>query len=72
MGEWTPVFKKDDKKKNKENYRQLTVLPLLAKVFEHLQCKQITTYYNRILYSRMKAYRKQHSCESTLIGLVED
>ena len=25
------------------------------KVFEHLLCKQITTYYDRILYSRMTA-----------------
>ena len=73
MGEWTPVFKKGDKQA-KENYRPITVLPLLGKVFEHLICKQITTYYRRILYSRMTAYtcRKQHSCESTLIGLIED
>ena len=71
MGEWTPVFKKGDKQA-KENYRPITVLPLLGKVFEHLLCTQITTYYDRILYSRMTAYRKQHSCESTLIGLVED
>ena len=71
MGEWTPVFKKGDKQA-KENYRPITVLPLLGKVFEHLLCTQITTYYDRILYSRMTAYRKQHSCESTLIGLVQD
>ena len=71
MGEWTPVFKKGDKQA-KENYRPITVLPLLGKVFEHLLCTQITTYYDRILCSRMTAYRKQHSCESTLIGLIED
>ena len=70
-GKWTPVFKKGDKQA-KENYRPITVLPLFGKVFEHLLCTQITTYYDRILYSRMTAYRKQHRCESTLIGLVED
>ena len=31
MGEWTPVFKKGDKQA-KENYRPISVLPLLAKV----------------------------------------
>ena len=70
-GEWTPVFKKGDKQA-KENYRPIAVLPLLGKAFEHLLCKQITTYYDLILYSRMTASRKRHSCESTLIGLVED
>ena len=60
MREWTPEFKKGDKQA-KENYRPITVLPSLGKVFEHLLCKQITTYYDRILYSRMTAYRKQHS-----------
>ena len=70
-GKWTLVFKKGDKQA-KENYRPITVLPLFGKVFEHLLCTQITTYYDRILYSRMTAYRKQHRCESTLIGLVED
>ena len=71
MGEWTPLFRKADKQA-KENYRSITVLPLLGKVFEHLLCKQITTYYDRIIYSRMTAYRKRHRCESTLIDLVED
>ena len=70
-GKWTPVFKKGDKQA-KENYRPIAVLPLLGKAFEHLLCKQITTYYDRILYSRITASRKRHSCESTLIGLVED
>ena len=37
MGKWTPVFKKGDKHA-KENYRPITVLPLLGKVFEHLLC----------------------------------
>ena len=64
IGEWTPVFKKGDKQA-KQNYRPITLLPLLGKVFEHLLCKQITTYYDHILYSRMTAYRKQHSCKST-------
>ena len=32
MGEWTPVFKKGDKQA-KQNYRPITVLPLLGKVF---------------------------------------
>ena len=57
MGEWTPVFKKGDKHA-KENFRPITVLPVVGKAFEHLLCKQITTYCDHTLYSRMTANRK--------------
>lgn len=67
----TPVFKKGDKQAI-ENYCSITVLPIFGKLFEHMLCKQITTYYDHIMYSKMTAYRKQHSCETTLIGLVEE
>ena len=63
MGERNLYSKRDTNMQAKENYRPITVLPFwLGKVFEHLLCKQITTYYDRILHSRMTAYRKQSSC----------
>ena len=71
MGEWTPVFKKGERQLI-QNYRPITVLPLIGKIFEHLLCKQITASYDHIMYSKMTAYRKKHSCETALIGLVED
>ena len=46
--------------------------PLIGKIFEHLLCKQITASYDHIMYSKTTAYRKKHSCETALIGLVED
>ncbi|XP_068717846.1 uncharacterized protein [Montipora capricornis] len=71
MGEWTPVFKKGERQLIR-NYRPITVLPLIGKIFEHLLCKQITASYDHIMYSKITAYRKKHSCETALIGLVED
>ena len=71
MGEWTPVFKKGERQLI-QNYRPITVLPLIGKIFEHLLCKQITASYDHILYSKMTAYRKKHSCETALISWVED
>ena len=68
---WTPVFKKGDKHA-KENYRPITVLPVVGQVFAHLLCRKISKYYDHTLYSRMTAYKKQHSCETTLIGLLEE
>ena len=71
MGEWTPVFKKGERQLI-QNYRPITVLPLIGKIFEHLLCKQITASYDHIMYSKMTAYRKKHSCVTTLISWVED
>ena len=70
-GEWTPVFKKGDRQ-NKLNYRPITSLICVDKIFEHLLSKQVTRHYDPALYHRMTAYRKQHSCETTLLMLIED
>ena len=71
MGEWTPVFKKGDRQDVK-NYRPVTSLIALNKIFEQLLSHQITCHYDKTLYSKMTAYRKTHSCETTLLGLIED
>lgn len=68
-GEWTPAFKKGDRYENK-NYRPFTSLITIDKIFEHLLCNQITSHYDSTLYYRMTAYRKRHSCETTLLRLV--
>ena len=71
MGEWTPVFKKGDKT-DRGNYRPITVLNSVDKVFESLLSKQITKTMDPHLYQKMSPYRKTHSCETTLIRLTED
>ena len=69
-GEWIPVFKKDDPL-DKENYRPVTVLSTVDKVFEQLISKQITSQFESRLSDCITAYRKSHSCETTLVSLVE-
>ena len=69
-GDWTPVYKKDDKY-SKENYRPITVLPCVDKVFEQLVGTQLTAGFDSHMYEYSSAYRKVHSCETTLIDLVE-
>ena len=71
MGEWTPVFKKEDKQDYK-NYHPITVLPTVDKRFETLLAKQIDTHYDHCLYDKMTACRKKHSCETSLLRLVEE
>ena len=68
-GDWTLVFKKGDRQAQ-ENYRPITVLSCLNKVFEQLLCNQITSKFDYYLGDCLTAYRRHHSCESSLIGLV--
>ena len=67
---WTPVYKKDDEH-SKENYRPITVLPCVNKVFEQLIGAPVSTSSEDCTYVNSSAYRRGHSCETTLIHLVE-
>ena len=69
-GEWTPVFKREDPLM-KENYRPITVLPAVDKVFEQLIAKQVNGMFDNRLGQCITAYRKTYSCESALINLIE-
>ena len=70
-GDWIPVFKKNDSLQH-TNYRPITILTTVDKVYEQLISKQVTEYLEPVLSQNMTAYRKQHSCETSLIRLVED
>ena len=65
------VLKNEDRQE-RENYRLITVLPVAGKVFESLLSKQMAESYNPNLYSKLTSYRKTHSCETTLMALMEE
>ena len=69
-GDWTLIYKKDDR--HAKNYRPITVLSCVKKVFERLLGNQITTKYDDRLGGGLTTYEKHSSCETSLIGLVED
>ena len=53
----TPVFKKDDKS-NKSNYRPISILPNLSKVYERIMQNQIYPYLNKIFQNISVAFGK--------------
>ena len=71
MGMVTPLYKKDDEF-CKINYRPITVLPALNNIFERLLSGQMCEFYNGLLSDFISAYRKFHSCETSLLRLTED
>ena len=64
------MYKKEDKL-SKENYRPITIFPCVNKVLEKLVGQQIAAGFDSRMYENSTAYRKHHSCETTLITLVE-
>ena len=71
MGQVTPLFKKNDET-DKRNYRPITVLPCLNNIFERLLSNQLQEFYRESLSDNISAYRRHHSCETSLLKLTED
>ena len=66
----TPIFKKSDSTATK-NYRPVSVLPSVSKVFERLMQKQILNYIEQYLSPFLCGYRKGYSTQTALISLLE-
>lgn len=50
----------------------ITSLTAVDKIFEQLLSHQVICHCNKTLYSKMTEYRKKHSCETSLLQLIED
>ena len=66
----TPLFKKDDPTKAK-NYRPVSALPRVSKIFERLMDKQISFYIDQFLSPCTCGYRKGFSTQHALLSLTE-
>ena len=66
----TPVFEKDNPLLAK-NYRSVSVLPTVFKIFERLIQKQIIGYINQYLSPLLFGYRRNFSKQTTLLYLIE-
>ena len=64
----SPLFKKDDST-NKENYRPISILPSISKVFERLILKQISTFVSEILSPYLCGFRKGYNTQHPLLRL---
>ena len=69
-GEIVPHFKKDSQLK-KVNYRPLTILLSLSKIFEHILHQQLADHFENIFHKYMFGYRKYHGCPTALLSLTE-
>ena len=65
-----PAFKRDNPLLQ-ANYRPISILPVADEVFEQIVAKQLAGIFDHHLEQTLTAYRKTHSCETTLISLIE-
>ena len=70
----SPLFKNKGVKSDMNNYRGISVLSPLSKVFEKLLNEQIVAYLDKhnILFEGQHGFRKGHSCETALHELITD
>ena len=66
----TPVHKKDDPT-DKTNFRPVSVLPLLSKVFERVIYNQLGKYMDTFLNKLLCGFRKAHSTQHALFKLLQ-
>ena len=70
LADVTPVFKKDDANLTK-NYRPVSVLPIVSKIFERLLQKQTISYIDQYLSNFLCDYRQGYSTQTALISMLE-
>ena len=56
----------------KGNYRPVSVLPAISKVFERTIYSQITEHFNTIFNPFLAAFRAGYGCQTTLLRVIED
>ena len=56
---------------SKENYRPVSILPVISKIFEKLLCEQITIFMAPLLSKYQCWFRKGYSAQHCLLAMLE-
>ena len=65
-----PAHKKKSKL-SKENYRPISILPNISKVYERCLYDQLSAYFNNIFSKLQCGYRKGYSAQYCLLAMTE-
>ena len=66
-----PIHKKDSTS-DKSNYRPISLLPTVSKVFEKLVFKQLSSFFETRLSKLLCGFRKKYSTQHSLFNLLKD
>ena len=65
-----PAHKKESKL-SKENYRPISILPNVSKIYERCLYDQIATYFEHIFSTYQCGFRKGYSAQHCLLAMIE-
>ena len=65
-----PVFKQGSRNQ-KDNYRPISILPFISKIFEKLICRQLSNHFDNILSTFQCGFRKDYSPQHCLLLLID-
>ena len=64
----SPSFKKKDPL-DVQNYRPVSILPTVSKIFERTLEEQLSSYFENLFNPYLSAFRKGYSCQSVLLTI---
>ena len=70
LADETLVFKKEDRT-NKENYRPISIVSSLSKVFERCLYNQLSVFFDKILSKYQCGFRKGFNVQHCFINLFK-
>ena len=70
LADVSSLYKKYDNLK-KDNYRPVSVLPSLSKIYERVMSQQLSDLFDKIFFALLSAFIKRYSCQSTLLNMIE-
>ena len=70
LGDITPVFKALQNTV-KKNYRPITVLIVVSKLFEKIMDQQSNEYMEKYLSKYLCGYRKKYNCQVAMVPMIE-
>ena len=70
LADVAPIYKKKSKA-SKDNYRPVSILSNISKVYERCIYDQIQTYFDKILSKYQCGFRKGYNSQRCLIALIE-
>ena len=70
LAEVIPVYKKKDVL-NQENYRPISLLSYMSKIFEKIIYKQISDHIEPYLSNLLTGFRKNHYTQNSLLKMIE-
>ena len=55
------------------NYRPISILPTISKIFERHVSKHLMAYLNKynLIHESQSGFRQRHSCQTALIKLID-